>query len=224
MSARAPRPPAELSIARRYAIAWLVAILVTAAYLTVGHLMAPFARDGAIGTIDGWIPYVPWTVWLYLPMYILVFHTAVFVIRTRRTLNRTILSLFIASAMTFTVFVLWPHKAPRVPIGGIDDWNMWLFRGLQAIDPPNNTFPSLHVASLLCVGLGCYRDDRRGGTAVIALSLFPIMATLTTKQHYAADLVGGAAVAALSHWAAFAFELRTARRTARVPDRAGAEL
>ncbi len=200
----APETPAALTLWRKFLTAWLVGLFATVSYLSVGHLTAGFARAGGSGAIDNWIPFLPWTVWIYLPMYALVFHVAVFFVKTQQTLNRTIASLLIVWAIAYAVFVIYPLNGPRIHPAAGGDWTTWFLGILQVVDPPNNTFPSLHAANLVCVALGCYRDDRTGGTIVLALSLLPITATVTTKQHYAVDLFGGVALAALAHWMAFA--------------------
>ena len=200
----APQAAPEPTVLTKLLTVWLVALLAIVSYLSVGHLTVGYAHGGGSGmAIDRWIPFLPWTVWIYLPMYALVFHVAVFFVRTRHTLNRTIYSLLITWAISYSIFAIWPLSGPRVPPTNEDTWTMWMMGALQAVDPPNNTFPSLHVADLLCVSLGCYRDDRTGGAGLLALSLFPMMATVTTKQHYAADLVGGIVVAVFSHWVTF---------------------
>ena len=125
-------------------------------------------------------------------------------------LKRTIVSLAISWAVAYTVFVLWPVNCPRVPVADGDGWTLRLMKLLQTVDPPNNTFPSLHVSSLLCVALGCCRDARAGGLFVLAVSLFPVISTLTTKQHYFVDVMSGMVLAGACHLLAFSVHPKAA--------------
>jgi membrane-associated phospholipid phosphatase len=53
------------------------------------------------------------------------------------------------------------------------------------------------------VALAAWQDNKKRGTLILALAALPILAILTTKQHYIADLIGGLVVAGVSHWMAF---------------------
>jgi membrane-associated phospholipid phosphatase len=206
-----------MSFGRKYLIAWTVALTGVVSYLAVGYASVHAARVIGPGLVDRWVPFLPWTVWIYVLVYAAAFHIGIDFIETHDTLIRTILSLAISWAIAYVVFVVWPIDCPRVPVTEANDWTLRLMRAVQIVDPPNNTLPSLHVSNLLCLGLGCYRDRRARGLLMLAVSLFPMLSTLTTKQHYFVDVVSGIALAGVCHLAAFAPYPRAAAQAALKP-------
>jgi membrane-associated phospholipid phosphatase len=75
---------------------------------------------------------------------------------------------------------------------------------VQQIDRPGNVFPSLHVAQTSTLAFLLYRDRPRLGVFTIALAALLALSTVTTKQHFIADVISGYALA----FAARAFALR----------------
>ena len=74
---------------------------------------------------------------------------------------------------------------------------------LYELDPPNNTFPSLHVAFMLLTALGVWRAERRIGPYLLGVAALPAIAILTTKQHYVLDFIGGVALGLACHAVVF---------------------
>jgi membrane-associated phospholipid phosphatase len=69
---------------------------------------------------------------------------------------------------------------------------------VQRIDPPGNVFPSLHVAHTSSLALILHHENPRLGRVVIGLSALLAVSTLTTKQHFIADVIAGFTLAAIS--------------------------
>ena len=80
---------------------------------------------------------------------------------------------------------------------------------VQQIDRPGNVFPSLHVAQTSTLAFILYRDRPRLGAFTIFIAALLALSTLTTKQHFIADVISGYALA----FAARAY--RAARATGR---------
>lgn len=200
VAARHPRP---LGFAARYALGLLMAVLGVGSYVLVGGATLARANVDFMTQLDRAIPFVPWTVWFYLPLFIFNFHLAIWSIRDRQAYLRTMLSLCMAWLVASVIFYLLPAAYPRPRL--LDDGTIasQLLMFLHGFDAPNNTFPSLHVADMGVVALGAYRDDQRRGRLVLALSVLPALSILTTKQHFLADLVGGALLAWGAHALAF---------------------
>jgi len=68
---------------------------------------------------------------------------------------------------------------------------------VQQIDPPGNVFPSLHVAHTSMLAFLLTRDRPRLGAVALVMATLLALSTLTTKQHFVADVVSGYALAAL---------------------------
>ncbi|HEY6402922.1 MAG TPA: phosphatase PAP2 family protein, partial [Blastocatellia bacterium] len=74
------------------------------------------------------------------------------------------------------------------------------YRFLYSIDSAANCFPSLHVALAWLSALGLRDERRRAGALAMVWAALISISTLTTKQHYFADLVGGGALAFFCRW------------------------
>ena len=60
---------------------------------------------------------------------------------------------------------------------------------VQHIDPPGNVFPSLHVAHTTMLALLLLKDRPRLGLVALAMATALALSTLTTKQHFIADVL-----------------------------------
>jgi membrane-associated phospholipid phosphatase len=154
--------------------------------------------------IDSWVPFWPWTVWCYLPFYVLVFHVATFTIRKREHYYRTIGGIALAMVICCAFFLSVPSSYPRPELpDGTHYWNVTFLEWVRRIDVPNNTFPSSHVALSFACALGTLRDTRRWGLITIGMAICLAVSILTTKQHYFVDSVGGLLVGYIGYRIAF---------------------
>jgi len=141
--------------------------------------------------IDLAIPFLPWTWAIYMSYYplLLVWSGALEPPEFRRLMK----AILVAVAISFTCFWFFPVQYPRPSTDTVGEPWRSLFNWLHDLDGPGNTFPSLHVACAVVLGLGLWSRRGRWGWAIwitlIALS------TMTTKQHFLADVIGGTVVA-----------------------------
>ena len=61
----------------------------------------------------------------------------------------------------------------------------------QHIDPPGNVFPSLHVAHTTMLSLLLIKDRPILGRVALVMATMLAISTLTTKQHFIADVLSG---------------------------------
>jgi membrane-associated phospholipid phosphatase len=209
--------PARPALATKLVIAWAVAAIHIASYHAVASLSLRPERD-FMTPLDERIPFLPWTVWLYMPLWIVFFHVVVVSLQSWGTLLRCVLSVVLASVLAYAAFVLFPSSYPRPELFSDDGPTSGLLLLVWAVDRPNNTFPSLHVALPFVLALACLQDDRRLGRWLVWLALVPSLATLTVKQHYVIDVIGGGALALVVHAAVFpAFRARLRGAVAGAP-------
>lgn len=197
----------DTTFLQRYRMALLVAVGGVGSYKWIGDLKWAQGDTAALPLmtkLDESIPFLPWTIWFYLPLFVVTFHYGVWAIKTRRVFVRTVVSLALAWVLCYPLFWWFPTAYPRQVAPNDGSLTNALLTGLQAFDPPTNTFPSLHVADMGCVALGVWRDNKRRGALAGAMALLPALSILTTKQHFVADMLAGALVAYLAHSAAFA--------------------
>lgn len=141
--------------------------------------------------LDGAVPFVPATIVAYVALHGLLPLAAW--LTDAVGFVRMAAALLVSNLTCYLGFALATAHYPRPALAAIPaPWNAW-YAVLHANDGPGNTFPSIHVATALVVTATLARSSGRGWWLVgacVALS------TLTTKQHFVADVVAGAAVAA----------------------------
>jgi len=110
---------------------------------------------------------------------------------TPHNFSRIQKSVRIANFICYAGFLLLPAHYPR-PLPETAGIFEGAYRWLYSNDRPGNTFPSIHAAASLCAGFGMPGIFWKVWACAVAVSI------LTVKQHFIADLAGGAIVAALS--------------------------
>lgn len=147
---------------------------------------------------DLMIPFIDWTIWVYASQYLLLY--ACFLgLDGARGISRMVYSISLASLLAFCVFLVYPTEFPR---------SAWVtegtataaYRFLHSIDSASNCFPSLHVALSFLSALSLRDERRRAGSLATVWAGVISISTLTTKQHYFVDLVGGVGLAMLCRW------------------------
>lgn len=189
-------PDQPLPLQRRVLEALVTTGVVAAPYMLAGNHVAPHAAP-VVTRFDGWVPYLPASVWVYLPGYALCFLLTLLVLRDARAFRAALVTTLAMTLLALPFFVLYPVAGPRPPEPTAMDLTSRFIRLLHANDPVGNTFPSLHVANAsLCAWL-CWIHDRRVGALAAALAVGIAASTLTLKQHWAIDVPAGLLLAGL---------------------------
>ena len=153
--------------------------------------------------IDQMAPFLPYSVLIYMSEYF-YFAFVYILLDDYDNMNRYLYSFFLLQAVSCFVFVVYPTIYPRELFPVPNDLPQWLqatWVWLRKADAPTNCFPSLHVSSVYLSAFVFITDKQKKlfwffliwGT-LIALS------TLTTKQHYFADIISGFSLAAVFFW------------------------
>jgi membrane-associated phospholipid phosphatase len=146
-----------------------------------------------LSAVDRLTPLLPWTAWIYVSVYFLPILTCALAPRDEEVAPMAV--AFAAMDTLCTVmFVLYPVAYPRL---GAHGWSMLAL--VQRLDTPRNCFPSQHVANAVLCALMLRRFDRRAGTWALAWAGVISLSTLTTKQHYAWDVLAGALIAVAAY-------------------------
>lgn len=173
------------------------ATVQSAVYFAVGH--AQFARSAELlrTPLDDAIPFLPATAWLYLPFYAAIFAIALAGFRTRAYFNRALLGFGIILGIGLVCHRFIPAVYPRpILYPPYPNVSYAFMAWVQHVDPPGNVFPSLHVAHTSALALIVHRENRRLGRVVIVMAALLALSTLTTKQHFVADVLAGLLLAA----------------------------
>jgi hypothetical protein len=156
--------------------------------LSKARLLAPTALDSAI-------PFVGWTVWIYLSQLALL-PLSIILARDDAERSHSFYAMLMATLLAAAIFVGWPTELAR-QAWGTGGLTGLAWRLLYLCDTPANCFPSLHVTLACIAGGGLWRAGFRRAAVLWPGTI--ALATLTTKQHIAWDVIGGLALA-LTAW------------------------
>lgn len=145
-------------------------------------------------SLDDMIPVVYPTVVIYFGCYIFwiigyLYNAAM----DKRHCYRFLMADWLAKAVCFICYVVYPTTNTRPEIVGSDIWAQ-LMRFLYSMDAADNLFPSIHcLVSWLCY-IGIRGNKKvpqwiRTTFCICAIAVF--ISTLTTKQHVIYDVVAG---------------------------------
>ena len=201
-----PEEPVEVDVLERrsgprfaaykWGIGLLVGVLGFALYQFEGR--ADLNRSTALldTALDRAIPFLIWTSWFYQPLYVGIFIVGLLGFRSKFLFDRAIICLcanvLVGALGHFLVRAEYPRPVLPVPY---PDVSTWFLAQIHKIDPPGNVFPSLHVAHTFMITFILSLDSRRLGKLAMAMSIALALSTLTTKQHFLADVVAGLAMA-----------------------------
>jgi membrane-associated phospholipid phosphatase len=124
-----------------------------------------------------------------------------FLSRTRRAYLRTQVACALTSLMAFAVYLAVPMPYPR-PTLTLDGFWGTLLAFEWSLDEPRNTFPSLHVAFGWLMYFGLRDEAPRWRPWLLFLAVAISISTVLVKQHFIADVGGGALLAWLAWWMA----------------------
>ncbi|MCO4795234.1 MAG: inositol phosphorylceramide synthase [Bacteriovoracaceae bacterium] len=147
--------------------------------------------------IDKAIPYIPWSSWIYITLHLYDI-SIIFKLKSSRNLTRFAIAGMASSIISTLFFVFLPTTYPRVSLDPINpDLGMvWI----QKMDTPINCFPSMHIASV-AFSFMFYQLERKGVSKVYSVwGLLICLSTITTRQHYFVDAIGGLVLALFCFW------------------------
>lgn len=148
--------------------------------------------------LDDRIPFIPWTVSIYIGCYI--FWIANYFIGCRQQKEeafRFISADFAAKTICLVCFLALPTTNTRPIFEGNSLWEEAM-RALYRADAADNLFPSIHcLTSWFClIAVRKNPKIRKWYKTVSALTAVSIcISTLTTKQHVLIDVIAGIALA-----------------------------
>lgn len=145
-------------------------------------------------SIDGLVPFLPWTVSIYFGCYIFWgINYFLCAVQNCEMRDRFFCADMLAKGVCFICFILIPTTNIRPEITGGTLWDN-LMRLLYQIDSADNLFPSIHCL----VSWFCWIGVRRRKEIPLVYRWFSFVAaaavclsTLTTRQHVIADVAGG---------------------------------
>jgi hypothetical protein len=193
--ARAALVGASLLSARteRALLSAAVIALFVIGYFAIGRSIRPESAHDLATAWDRRIPFVAWTVWIYLwlfPASLL----PLFVVRCPRLFRRTIAAYTIVIVVSLAVFAAYPvtsgHLREAAGTLDADSVSPWAVLTVYRLDPPLNLFPSLHLSIALLAALSAWTASRLYGVLTGVGVVLVAISICTVKQHVLADAVG----------------------------------
>ena len=209
------RPAAARFLAYKWAVALAIAVVGTLIYETIGRFELHRSTHLLDTALDRAIPLIPASSWCYQPLYVAIFVLAIFAFRTRRVFHLGCVCIFanIVVGALGHFFVRAEYPRPILPLPHPDLSTAFL-AFVYKIDPPGNVFPSLHVAHTFVLAFMLELDRSRWSKTALVMAILLALSTLTTKQHFIADVLAGLVMALLARW----WASRQLNRTALLPD------
>ena len=150
-----------------------------------------------VTSLDRALPFVPAAIWVYIPFYAASFVVAGHALADVRSFRAALVALVVVSLLATPVFVLFPVVLPRPDIDPTASASLRAVSWLYALDPPVNTFPSLHVANS-ALGAMLLREVRaRTAPLAIFLAAGIAVSVVLLTQHWIADIAGGLTLASV---------------------------
>nr|WP_315103632.1 phosphatase PAP2 family protein [uncultured Catonella sp.] len=153
--------------------------------------------------IDHKIPFVPWTVSIYLSCYL--FWIANYIIGSRQNREeafRLISADLFAKTICLLCFLIIPTTNTRPAVSGEGIWN-YLMNYVYKSDAADNLFPSIHCLTSWFCYIAVRKNKNISKPYVIFSLLYAVsvcISTLTTKQHVIVDVIGGVGLAEGSYF------------------------
>ena len=147
--------------------------------------------------LDHAIPFMPWTIVVYQSFFLMIIFTAWAC--DGREFVRTLKIILYANIVSYVFFIAFTSHYPRPELLQLEN-PLWkaMFGLVYQQDAPGNTFPSIHVA--VTVLLALRMRMRRLGLLWLPWASLVCLSTLTVKQHYVIDVLGGIVVALSLNW------------------------
>lgn len=166
----------------------LVGSCFAAAYLFTNKFQFFPVRQLPLFGFEYEIPLMQWTVWIYLSDYFFPLMVA-FRLKEERNISVMVFAFIMMVIIAQTIFVLFPtiYPRPTLPLDQLNAGLQWLY----TTDHPLNCFPSTHVSMVFVTFFGLKEEKQKIPWIALIWATLITISTLTTKQHYFIDIVGG---------------------------------
>jgi len=177
-----------LNLKNRWIFFVLTYLYVITLYLLTNRLTLNSAHFLRLSIVDVRTPFLPWTGWIYISVYIFPLSVGLMCNRDA-DVKPMVLSFIALSTICTACYIFFPTTFPRPPLtdGGQD----WAIKLVRLLDTPANCMPSQHVALGFLSAFFVQRYNRKLGNWALILGVLISISTLTTKQHYLWDVVAG---------------------------------
>ena len=176
-------------------------ILLTALTLILILLYHPLNRKKTKRRFSVWIdrviPLVPITIWPYLLFIPYLIFCAVLLWLTPIFIPY-ILTFILTSGLSVLVWAVIPNGVTRPKLSRVTSLSMRLLKYVYTHDGDSNGFPSAHVSYTIVSTHYLAQVLPHHAILLWCIATIISISTVTTKQHYVLDLIGGLTLAILT--------------------------
>lgn len=194
-------PAAEVSLTFRLKMILFFGLLFLIFYGASNRYPIFEPRLLPLTSIDRFFGFHPWTIWIYISDYFLMFAPPFFV-KKRSVVERLMKAVLLNFLLHFPIFFLFPTTMVRPPLIGSDLTNT-VFHSMRLADTPVNCFPSQHVSLCFVMAMTFLSYKKKIGVFFLVWAVLISLSTMTTKQHYIWDVMGGVTVALIIYGVVF---------------------
>ncbi|MCE3013683.1 MAG: phosphatase PAP2 family protein [Proteobacteria bacterium] len=186
----------------KWAVFMLCLLLFGMFYALTGHLSGELGITIEMTSLERAIPLMPWTIWIYSGLYPVYLLWCFYHFQDMGELNKTLYGFFILTLISGCCFIFYPLISPRVlyPVLDTSSLNGRFLLFIRSTDTVGNCFPSLHVGFCTLFALTFYRTNIYKFIIAMIVATLISVSTLTIKQHYLVDVIGGAMLASLIYF------------------------
>lgn len=188
--------PSIVNVKNQYQVGGVVAVLAIILYLSTNRFHFFVPRQLTMSSVDLMVPFMPWTLWVYLSEYIL-FAVVYLTLPNPEVRNKYLYAFLALQLVSIFIFIIWPTTYPR-ELFSLENYSgssapitLKMFEILRGVDSPASCAPSLHVSSCYLSALSFLGVSLRKSIFFLSWATLVAISTLTTKQHYFFDLYSG---------------------------------
>lgn len=165
-------------------------ILWSSGYYFIGLMQSPSRMHSLATFFDGRISIIPSTVFIYLTVYT-IFLLSFFTCSENSRSIKILITFISMLILNYLLMYIYPVSMERVIPEGSTTADMVL-RLVQSSDVPHNCFPSSHCSVALLSALIIQEHKNKSLKIFSWVSAIGIsLTTVTTKQHFFLDIIGG---------------------------------
>jgi membrane-associated phospholipid phosphatase len=180
---------------RRAGVVLALMAAVCAGYSATNHWHWREPVHVPLSRLDQALPFVPAAMFVYVSHFVFL-PGCLLLVRGESAFRKTVAAVLAGSVLSNLFFVLVPTTNVRGPVP--EGLAGPLFAFIAFLDTPANCFPSQHVGLAVAAAWGLREDRHPWASAALAWAGAISVSTVLVRQHYAADVAGGLALAALS--------------------------
>ncbi|WP_427338935.1 phosphatase PAP2 family protein [Caloranaerobacter sp. DY30410] len=190
----------------KYVLLIIVLIMLKVLYLVINTL--DMRKHHLMSYLDNYVPFINWMVIPYVLWYFYIWGVLLYLlIKDKKLFVTHSLAVILGQTISLIIFLLYPTYVIRPEVVGSDIFSKLIIL-IYSNDNPVNAFPSIHVLQSVLTHVAILNiKDIKKPIKIFSyvFSTMVILSTITIKQHYVIDVIGGYLLATIC--AKFVYEI-----------------